>query len=161
MWNGRSLQPWHVGLRVFAVTSSEGYSVMPGGLSRVSTSQEMSTESLSPGEGGKDVWVLSDGPVKAVSLLHPAGQLLALRRSGNELPSRVADNLYWLGRQVERAEGAVRLLRSILGRVTSEAEPDNMPELGILMQAATGQASAAEAGAARSTPSSSRNKYFQ
>jgi uncharacterized circularly permuted ATP-grasp superfamily protein/uncharacterized alpha-E superfamily protein len=140
VWSSNGLAAWHVALRAFLVSSGDSYNVMPGGLSRVSTSQEISTESVSAGEGGKDVWVLSDGPVKAVTLLHPAGQPIALRRSGNELPSRVADNLYWLGRQVERAEGAARLLRSMLSRVTSESEPENMPELRILMQAAAGQA---------------------
>jgi len=149
VWDGTGLKPWHVGLRAFVVVAGDGYTVMPGGLSRLSTSHEMSTEALSSGEGGKDVWVLSEGPVKAVTLLHPAGQSIALRRSGNELPSRVADNLYWLGRQVERAEGSGRLLRSILGRVTSEAEPDNMPELGILMQAAAGQAVTLDAAATK------------
>ena len=44
-----------------------------------------------------------------------------MRRSGYELPSRVADNLYWLGRYVERTEGMVRLLRSVLSRLTAEA----------------------------------------
>lgn len=140
VWTGPGISPWHVALRAFLVAAGETYRVMPGGLSRVSTSHEVSTESASPGEGGKDVWVLSEGPVKAVTLLHPAGQPLALRRSGNELPSRVADNLYWLGRQVERAEGTVRLLRSILGRVTSEAEPETMPELQVLLRVAAGQA---------------------
>ena len=28
------------------------------------------------------------------------------------LPSRAADNLFWLGRYVERAEGTMRLLRA-------------------------------------------------
>ena len=44
-----------------------------------------------------------------------------MRRSGYELPSRVADNLYWLGRYVERTEGAVRLLRGVASRLTAEA----------------------------------------
>ncbi len=145
VWNGAALNPWHVALRAFLVASPDGYKVMPGGLSRVSTAHEVSTESASPGEGGKDVWVLSEGPVKPVTLLHPAGQPIALRRSGNELPSRVADNLFWLGRHVERAEGMVRLLRSILGRVTSEVEAENMPELQVLMEAAAGPAIPPEA----------------
>jgi uncharacterized alpha-E superfamily protein len=38
------------------------------------------------------------------------------------LPSRAADNLFWLGRYLERAEATLRLIRSLAGRLT-EADP--------------------------------------
>jgi uncharacterized circularly permuted ATP-grasp superfamily protein/uncharacterized alpha-E superfamily protein len=135
VWNGTGLQPGHVALRAFLVAAGGSYQVMPGALSRVTATAERVEESMLAGQGSKDVWVLSEGPVTPVSLLHPPGQPVALRRSGNDLPSRVADNLYWLGRHVERAEGAVRLLRSIVARLTSEAEPGAMPELAALLRA--------------------------
>ena len=55
-----------------------------------------------------------------------AGHPIAPRRSGNDLPSRVADNLFWLGRHVERAEAAARLLRSIFTRLISESSPERL-----------------------------------
>ena len=58
------------------------------------------------------MWVLSDRPVATVTLLRPQAAAVELRRSSNDLPSRVADNLYWLGRHVERADGLVRHLRT-------------------------------------------------
>ncbi len=129
------LRPWHVALRTFLVSADDSYQVMPGGLTRVSPVGDRLGDSMLAGEGSKDVWVLSEGPVAAISLLQPADTPIPLRRSGNDLPSRVADNLYWLGRDVERAEGAVRLLRAIVARLTSEAEQSNMPELGSLLAA--------------------------
>ena len=42
-------------------------------------------------------------------------------RAAAEVPSRVADNLYWLGRYAERAECTARLLRSSLIRLNSES----------------------------------------
>ena len=39
---------------------------------------------------------------------------IAISRSGGDLPSRIADNLYWLGRYAERAESVCRLAR-VLG----------------------------------------------
>ena len=128
-------RPWHVALRTFLVASKQEYKVMPGGLVRVSASGERLSESTLAGEGSKDVWVLSDGPVTPVSLLHPRDTPVPLRRSGNDLPSRVADNLYWLGRHVERAESAIRLLRSVVTRLTSETEVGNQPELPLLLEA--------------------------
>ena len=45
-------------------------------------------------------------------------------RGGSDLPSRVADNLFWLGRYAERAEGSARLLRGILVRLTRASRAD-------------------------------------
>ena len=114
---------------------------MPGGLVRVSREASQLDRSVLGGEGSKDAWVLSEGPVREVTLLTPAGQAIELRRGGNELPSRVADNLFWLGRQIERADGSARLLRTILSRLTSEHEIAGLPELNPLLRclAALGQ----------------------
>ncbi len=128
-------QPWHVALRAFAVAADGAYRVMPGGLTRVSPVGDRLGDSMFAGEGSKDVWVLSEGPVAAVSLLDSPDTPIHLRRSGNDLPSRVADSLYWLGRHVERGEGSVRLLRSIVLRLTSEADPTNLSELPPLLAA--------------------------
>ena len=139
VWSGERLQPWQLALRTFLVAGEDGYTAMPGGLCRVSAGGDWLGDSMASGEGSKDVWVLSEGPVTPVSLLHPAGQALALRRSGNELPSRVADNLFWLGRHAERSEGKLRLLRSLLVRLSSESETETLPEIGVLFQALAGQ----------------------
>jgi uncharacterized alpha-E superfamily protein len=47
----------------------------------------------------------------------PGGAPLAIRRASGDLPSRVADDFYWLGRYIERLEGSARLLRSVAGRL--------------------------------------------
>jgi uncharacterized alpha-E superfamily protein len=39
------------------------------------------------------------------------------------LPSRAADNLFWLGRYIERAEGALRILRAWHARFAEAADP--------------------------------------
>jgi uncharacterized alpha-E superfamily protein len=81
----------------------------------------------------KDTWVLTQGPLNLFSLLPSPGQPLELRRSGYELPSRVADNLFWLGRYVERAEAAVRFLRALLHRLTDDTSgADNTMPLPLL-----------------------------
>jgi uncharacterized alpha-E superfamily protein len=59
---------------------------------------------------------------------------MALRRSGYDLPSRVADNMFWLGRYVERTEGAVRLLRSVLTRLTDESGIASIAALPALLR---------------------------
>ena len=106
----RGVEPRHLVLRAYVVATSDGYSVMPGGLTRVSPAPETPVVSMQQKGGSKDTWVVAHTPPLQFSLLPPPGQPIALRRSGYELPSRVADNLYWLGRYVERTEGMVRLL---------------------------------------------------
>jgi uncharacterized alpha-E superfamily protein len=56
----------------------------------------------------------------------------------------VADNLYWLGRHVERADGLVRHLRAVVLRMTSELEPANLPDLKILVEMLADDARPAE-----------------
>src|SRR5205085_606880 len=50
-------------------------------------------------------------------------------------PSRVADNLFWLGRHAERAEAMVRHLRSCIVRLTNDLEPGGISELTNLVAA--------------------------
>jgi uncharacterized alpha-E superfamily protein len=135
VWNEGSLRAGHVGLRAFAVAAGDSYQVMPGALAHVSATSQVVSESMFVGHGTKDVWVLSDGPVAPLTLLQPPGARVVPRRTGNDLPSRVADNLFWLGRHVERAEAAARLLRSIFTRLISESAPGGSPELPALFRA--------------------------
>lgn len=134
-WNGASIVPGSVVLRCFAVARPEGYATMRGGLGRITYagSSLATDESISAGQGSKDVWVLAVGPVQPVSLLPPRGQPLRLRRSGNDLPSRVADHLFWLGRHVERAESMSRLLRTVAVRVTGEGNLESATAVARLL----------------------------
>ncbi len=68
---------------------------------------------------------MSDESVDTFSLLGRSLQATALRRSDRDLPSRTADNLYWLGRYLERAEGAVRLYRSLFSNLSGEGSTGN------------------------------------
>ena len=65
----------------------------------------------------KDVWVLAEDPAADRGpSCHRTPAPLAIRRTSGDLPSRVADNFFWLGRYLERLEGAARLLRIAIGR---------------------------------------------
>jgi uncharacterized circularly permuted ATP-grasp superfamily protein/uncharacterized alpha-E superfamily protein len=107
----------HLVLRVFATASGAGYAVMPGGLTRITSSLDSLVVSMQHGGGSKDTWVLADAPDAAFSLLRRASGPLPVSRATFDLPSRVADNLYWLGRYVERFETAIRAVRVVLPRL--------------------------------------------
>jgi len=117
---GGRMEPRHVVMRAHLVSEGESYNVMPGGLTRFSAATDSMVVSMQQGGGSKDTWVLSGGPVDEFSLLQPAGQAVQLSRAGGDLPSRVADNLFWLGRYLERAEGLARLARGVILRMTDQ-----------------------------------------
>ena len=120
VWADGKLHPRHLVVRVFGVRSGDGYAVMPGGLTRISSSLNTLVVSIQSGGGSKDTWVLGDGPASPFTLLRPAAHPLDVSRATFDLSSRAADNLFWLGRYVERVEAAVRVVRSMLARVFQE-----------------------------------------
>ncbi|MGP0071921.1 MAG: circularly permuted type 2 ATP-grasp protein [Bryobacteraceae bacterium] len=122
VWEDGPLHPRHMVVRVYAVASGDSYAVMPGGLTRVSTSLDSMVVSIQRGGGSKDTWVLGDGPAPPFTLLRPAAHPLDVSRATFDLSSRVADNLFWLGRYTERVEAAVRIARAILARFFQEED---------------------------------------
>jgi uncharacterized circularly permuted ATP-grasp superfamily protein/uncharacterized alpha-E superfamily protein len=115
-----SVEPWSLALRAFSVADGEGYTTLPGALARVSQDADVLTHNMTSGEKSQDVWIVSEEPAPAVSLLPSSGSSVELKRGGAELPSRVADNLFWFSRNLERAEQAARLIRYTLQELMGE-----------------------------------------
>jgi len=134
VWENGGLAPRPIALRVFLVARGGTYRAMPGGLARVSPDGAGRFISMQRGSSSKDTWVLSETPVEEVTLLHTSCEKIELRRSGNNLPSRLADNFFWLGRYSERADETSRLLRSTLLRFNPERTGSAMPLLAPLLQ---------------------------
>ena len=91
---------------------------MPGGFARVA---EVALPGAAIRAGGRsvDVWVMSDEPQSDLTLL--SRDAVFSRRLPGALPARAADNLFWLGRQVERLEQASRIMRTHQGRLADAA----------------------------------------
>jgi uncharacterized circularly permuted ATP-grasp superfamily protein/uncharacterized alpha-E superfamily protein len=99
-------------LRVYAAATPDGMKIMPGGFCRTSDMPDVRAISMGGHARSADVWVLSESPVERVSLLANRDDV-TVRRILGHLPSRAADNLFWLGRYLERAEATLRLARSL------------------------------------------------
>lgn len=126
-WTGQQYEPWHWALRMFAAMEGESYHVLPGGLIRLAHEDTMLDFEPSQAERTQDCWVIGDGPADTLSLLPASSEPLQLKRSGAELPSRVADNLFWLGRSMEAAESQARLLRALIARIEIDGTRDEVP----------------------------------
>jgi len=133
-WVDGKMVPRHSMLRTFIVATKEGYKVMPGGLVRTSSRVDTTVVSMDSGGGSKDAWVSARGAISRLSLLPREGNEIELRRGEDNLSSRVADNLYWLGRYIQRAELQTRMVRTILRRLTEETIPDGTPEVKELIR---------------------------
>ena len=127
------LRPLPVVLRLFLMHDGVKWRMMQGGLGRVLAPGEHVTETLPVGATFKDVWVLSqdNGVIQGPG---PAPQpRVALRRTAGDMPSRVADDFYWLGRYIERLEAQARLGRAgLLRRARGAPLPREIAELAVL-----------------------------
>ncbi|HEY2134158.1 MAG TPA: circularly permuted type 2 ATP-grasp protein [Acetobacteraceae bacterium] len=126
-------------LRVFMVFDGTRWRAMQGGLARVLDSPDQLAGGLPKGGTSKDVWVLTEDRADIVGPAALAIPTLQLRRTSGDLPSRVADNLFWLGRYVERLEHRARLVRAVTGRLSRGAAimPRELAELNVLSRCLT------------------------
>lgn len=129
VWDSGNLYSRSIVLRAYVLNTGDGWTAIPGGLVRVAE-QEGSVVSMQRGGHSKDAWVLWDHPIETFSMLRPRNEPVALRRESPSVPSRVADNVFWLGRYVERAEYTARILRSLVSRVRRASTA----ELGCLIR---------------------------
>ena len=111
-FDGSHLVPRPMSLRVFLARTPDGWEVMPGGFARIGRSADSAALAMQHGGSVADVWVVGNTPVSGETMFVHSGTGEAVRQQPGVLPSRAADNLYWLGRYVERAENAIRVLRS-------------------------------------------------
>jgi uncharacterized circularly permuted ATP-grasp superfamily protein/uncharacterized alpha-E superfamily protein len=112
VWDNGRLAPRPFVLRVFAAATPDGWTVMPGGFCRIADQPDARAVSMGAGARAADVWVVADKAVTASTLL-PAVDNVRIRRIAGWVPSRAADNLFWLGRYLERAESTLRLIRAL------------------------------------------------
>lgn len=108
------LQPRPSILRSFVAASENSYTVMPGGLTRVGQQENSFLISNQLGSRSKDTWVIASELERHSSdaAAEEAGQF-SRDRDLSSLPSRVVENMFWMGRYAERAESSLRLLRTV------------------------------------------------
>ncbi len=125
-WVENGLEPRPFVLRVYCAATPKGWRVMPGGFCRISDQPDARAVSMGDGVESVDVWVLAEHPVEVSSLLPSPDSVRITRLLGN-LPSRAADNLFWFGRYLERAEATLRVVRCLAAR---SVDPDAPTRIG-------------------------------
>jgi uncharacterized circularly permuted ATP-grasp superfamily protein/uncharacterized alpha-E superfamily protein len=116
------LVPRPLVIRLFLAQIDGTWRAMQGGLGCALSAGAAAWPIAAPGLA-KDVWVLAQDPMALAGPRTHRAPALEIRRTAGDLPSRVADNFFWLGRYLERLEGAARLIHAALARLTRPTPP--------------------------------------
>lgn len=122
-------------MRSFTVASEGSYTLMPGGLTRISTEPSAFILAGQHGAQSKDTWVVASEPER-ISNDDDSDDIPTREADLISLPSRVVENMFWLGRYAERAEASLRILRTVFIMLNGE-EPVSDTCRRILLQAIT------------------------
>ena len=135
-----TLEPRNIVARAFCTASKNEYSVMQGGLVRVSPDADTFRVSNQRGGTSKDFWVMQDKRVKPEINRHWQKKTSVAMSGLNDLPSLTAENLYWAGRYVGRTLVTARFLRVVMRQmvlVQNKSEQPDSEKLRLLFKAVT------------------------
>lgn len=114
------IEPRQLTMRMYLIANNDSYRVMPGGLGLLDSQQGGGRTKLRGMESSKDIWVVSDKSVPYDTLLEKNHSSATFKIVEGELPSSVAESLFWLGRYAERIEGSARVLRGVCQHLSSD-----------------------------------------
>lgn len=130
------LEPLPVVLRACVLWADGGWHAVPGGVGRMAPADKTSPGRIDNTTTVKDVWVISDEPEARDRpiAVRSAAEGRRLVSTLDRLGSRTADDLFWLGRYVERVDLGARLFRAVLQRLSdSNPGPRDMAEITLLV----------------------------
>lgn len=116
-------------IRTFSLTHDNEISVMPGGLVRVGSVDDLLSVSNQNGGSSKDLWIL--GPTRHTPLSKLFASHTLKYNSFETMPSLRAENLFWQGRYLIRSIISARLIRSVLKSITNTSRYAQRNSLGL------------------------------
>jgi len=115
-----TIEPRQLTMRMYLMSKGDSYRVLPGGLGLLDMQVGGGRKNIRDMESSKDIWVVSDKSVPHDTLLDKKKNNATFRMIDGELPSSVAENLFWLGRYAERVENCARTLLGVLLHLRSD-----------------------------------------
>lgn len=106
------IEPRLASLRAFLVSDGNDYQVMQGGLTRSSAEKDRYIISNQYGGISKDTWIVSDTMPEVKSKIVVPKSLPVIHHTS--LPSRTAENLFWVGRYSERTMALTKFLTIVI-----------------------------------------------
>jgi uncharacterized circularly permuted ATP-grasp superfamily protein/uncharacterized alpha-E superfamily protein len=103
------IEPRNAVIRTFAYQHEDGYEILPSGLVRVSSKKDELVVSNQSGGTSKDLWILGEDKEQEVKTIFKEKDFIDSRLEN--ITTKRAENLFWLGRYLERAITTARMLR--------------------------------------------------
>jgi len=116
-YEDKKIEPRNAVIRTFALKKDDGYSVMNGGLVRMSKSKDSLLVSNSGGLS-KDLWILGNDVYDMNPSLNLRNTHYA-ETSIDKVSTLKAENLFWLGRYLSRAIATTRLILHVVKKITN------------------------------------------
>lgn len=111
------IEPRNAVIRAFVLKQEKEYSVMNGGLVRVSTSKDTFMVSSQRGGTSKDLWIL--GKKEELDRVVNYNHIPHVDICIQNIPTLQAENLYWLGRYLARSIITARFIRYTVKKLTN------------------------------------------
>ena len=125
---GRMMKSRPVLWRAFTLNTPQGTTTLCGGLAIIGKPNLPPTLWTQHAASVKDVWITGDSRPPALEK-SPATLSLNANPATTDVPSRIAEQLFWVGRYAERIELSIRLLRATLHRIAGENTPTRQPQI--------------------------------
>ncbi|CAA6811778.1 MAG: Protein containing domains DUF404, DUF407, DUF403 [uncultured Sulfurovum sp.] len=130
------VEPRKAVIRTFSLKKeNNNYTVMNGGLVRVSSSKENLLVSSKAGGISKDLWILGEDKIEvdSASMLQDNRYV---ETSIEQISTQKAQNLFWLGRYLSRSIATTRLISHVVKKITNfyRYEVDTSKESQIIFQ---------------------------
>ncbi|PLY10685.1 MAG: hypothetical protein C0626_03340 [Arcobacter sp.] len=103
------IEPRNAVIRAFSYLNEDEYAVMPSGLVRVSSSKNSLVVSNQKGGTSKDLWILGENDASAAVNIFKNKDFIDSRLEN--ISTKRAENLFWLGRYLTRAISTTRMIR--------------------------------------------------
>lgn len=134
------VEPRNAVIRTFCLKKKNDYSVMNGGLVRVSSSKDNLMLSSKSGGISKDLWVLGKDAVEIDSASMLKDNRF-IETSIDQISTLKAENLFWLGRYLSRSIATTRLILHVIKKITNfyRYEVETSKESQIILQKALTQ----------------------
>lgn len=136
VYTKEKLEPRYSVLRSYLVAGKDGYEMMRGGLTRCSPEKGSFLVSNQDGGISKDTWVESTTKPGVPNVFQQAPDM----KRKAVLPSRTAENLFWVGRYTQRVIRTSRFIRNVLRNITQKGYLNNGTEsesIKVLLQTTT------------------------
>ncbi len=111
-----AIEPRNAVIRTFCLKKDDDYTVMNGGLVRVSNVKDTLLVSSRKGGTSKDLWILGEDQEPPINFFNftPYHET-----SIDKIPTPKAENLFWLGRYLARSISTTRLILHVIKKITN------------------------------------------